>query len=263
MKENKMERKIKPSTTAGASILIVDDNLSMCKTMSLILSRKGYSVKTAADGPEAIEKVREKSFDMIFMDIKMPVMDGVETYRRIKQIRESAVVVMMTAYSVENLIQQALEEGAYGILYKPLGIEKVVELIEKRKQAQKDAFILVVDDDPGICVLLKNILGRKSFKVGIAHSGEEAVTKAKENKFDIIFIDIKLPAINGLETHLKIKEINPEAVTIIITGYRQEVDELVEEALHHSAYTCFYKPLNMPEILQLVDTIWKRKQAEG
>ena len=79
-----MERKIKPSTTAGASILIVDDNLSMCKTMSLILSRKGYSVKTAADGPEAIEKVREKSFDMIFMDIKMPVMDGVETYRRIK-----------------------------------------------------------------------------------------------------------------------------------------------------------------------------------
>ena len=69
-------------------------------------------------------------------------------------------MVMMTAYSVENLIQQALEEGAYGILYKPLGIEKVVELIEKRKQAQKDAFILVVDDDPEAAEMISVVAGR-------------------------------------------------------------------------------------------------------
>ncbi|MCX5999236.1 MAG: response regulator [Chloroflexi bacterium] len=56
-----------------ASILIVDDNASLCKTMSLILNHKGYAVSIAQDGPEAIELVKEHAFDMVFMDIKMPV----------------------------------------------------------------------------------------------------------------------------------------------------------------------------------------------
>ena len=109
-----------------ASILITDDNINLCKTMSFVLERKGYAVTTAKDGLEAIKRVKERSFDMIFMDIKMPLMDGVETYRRIKEIRPEAVVMMMTAYSVEDLVQEALREGAYGIIYKPLNIEKVV-----------------------------------------------------------------------------------------------------------------------------------------
>lgn len=112
-----------------ASVLIADDNVSLCKTMSFVLGRKGYAVTTAGDGPEAIERVKEKPFDMIFMDVKMPVMDGVETYRRIKKIRPGATVMMMTAYAVEDLIQQALEEGAYGIIYKPLDMAAVLRLV--------------------------------------------------------------------------------------------------------------------------------------
>jgi len=88
-----------------ASVLIVDDNVSLCKTLSLILRHKGYDVATAADGSEAIMRVEERLFDMIFMDIKMPLMDGVETYRRIKRIRPEAAVMMMTAYAVEDLVK--------------------------------------------------------------------------------------------------------------------------------------------------------------
>ena len=113
------------------SILIVDDNISLCRTISFVLKHKGYAAATAKDGLEAIERVKETSFDMIFMDIKMPIMDGVETYKRIKKIRPEAMVVMMTAYAVEDLVQEALQEGAYGIIYKPLDIEKVVAFINK------------------------------------------------------------------------------------------------------------------------------------
>ena len=123
--------------TEKASILVADDNISLCKIMSFVLGRKGYAVNTAGDGPEAIEKVKERPFDMIFMDIKMPLMDGVETYRRIKQIRPEAAVMMMTAYAVEELVQEALEEGAYGIIYKPLDVEKVVEVIEEARKAKQ------------------------------------------------------------------------------------------------------------------------------
>jgi DNA-binding NtrC family response regulator len=244
-----------------ANILIVDDNVSLCKTMSFILERKGYAVATALGGLEAIERVRERPFDMIFMDIKMPFMDGMETYRRIKEIRPEAVVMMMTAYAVEDLVQEALQEGAYGILYKPLDMEKVIALVQEAREARRGALILVVDDDPGTCITLKSILGRKGHEVGIAHTGEEAVAMAQEVAYGIIFIDVKLPTINGLETYLAIRQVNPGVVAIMITAYRQEMADLVEEALRNHAYTCLYKPLDMAELIRLVDELWERKRG--
>jgi two-component system response regulator HydG len=242
-----------------ASILIVDDNVSLCKTMAFVLEHKGYAVTTVNSGYEAVEAVQEKSFDIIFMDIKMPLMNGVETFKKLKGIRPGATVVMMTAYSVENLVQEALREGAYGILYKPVDIKKVVAIIDEAKKAKQGALILVVDDDPGTCVTLKNVLAQRGYKVSIAYTGEEAMAKAQESIYDIFFIDMKLPTINGLETYLAIKEINPEAVAIIITGYREEMDRLVEQAISHSAYTCLYKPLDLAKILDVVDEIMARK----
>jgi len=113
-----------------AGILIVDDNADICAIMALILKFQGYTVTTACNGQEAIEKVREHPFDVILMDIRMPIMDGVESCKRIKKMRPEAVVVMMTAYAVEDLVQEALREGAYGVFYKPVDIDKIVELIE-------------------------------------------------------------------------------------------------------------------------------------
>ena len=197
-----------------AHILIVDDNISLCKTMSFVLERKGYAVTTSKDGPEAIERVKERSFDVVFMDIKMPLMDGVEAYKKIKKIRPEAVVVMMTAYSVEDLVQEALREGAHGIIYKPLDIEKVVALIEEVRKAKRGALVLVVDDHPETCITLKNILTKKGYEVGIANTGEGAITMARENAYDIIFIDMKLPTINGLETYLAIKGNHSHPVVI-------------------------------------------------
>ena len=246
-----------------SSILIVDDNVSLCKTMSLVLERKGYAVTTAGDGSEAIKRVKKSPFDMVFLDIKMPLMDGVETYKRIKKVRSEVVVVMMTAYAVEDLVQAALQEGAYGIIYKPLDIEKVVALIEEAKKTKQGTFILVVDDDPGMCTTLKNILNKRSYEVSIAHTGEEAITLAQEKVHAIIFIDMKLPTINGLETYLAIKKVNPRAMAIMMTAYPLEMSDLVEQALNNHAYTCLYKPLDMEKLLRLVDEVRQRKLKTG
>ena len=99
--------------------------------MSFILERKGCAVAIAENGLKAIEIAKNNPFDIIFMDIKMPFMNGVEAYKQIKKIRPGVKVVMMTAYAVEDLIGQALAEGAFGILYKPLDIQKMLDIIEK------------------------------------------------------------------------------------------------------------------------------------
>jgi DNA-binding NtrC family response regulator len=245
------------------SILIVDDNASLCRTMSLVLERRGYEVTMAGEGAKAIQLVNERPFDIIFMDIKMPAMDGVDTYKRVKKIRPDAIVVMMTGYAVEDLVQEALREGAYGVVYKPLDMDRVVALIERTKEAREGALILVADDDPGTCATLKNILATKGFEVSVAHTSEEAIARARERTHELVLIDVKLPTLNGLETYLAIREVSPDATAIMMTGYRDEVSHLVQEAMQNNAYTCLYKPLDMAKVLEMIDEILKRRRHDG
>ena len=243
------------------AILIADDNRNLCKSMSFVLERKGYAVITAQNGRQAVERCRERPFEMILLDIKMPVMDGVEAHRRIKEIRPDALVMMMTACSVEELVEEALQEGAYGVLYKPLDIEEVVTLAEKARQVRDGPRMLVVDDDPDTRITLENILVKRGARVGVACTGEEAVAMVRQMSYEIVFVGIVLPTIDGLETCLRIKEIRPETTPIIITGYGQDMADTVTKALNSGAYACLRKPLDVEELLRVVDEILHRKRS--
>lgn len=171
-------------TTPKATVLIVDDDPSLRWTMSLILERKGYVTETAADGAEAVARIREKPFDIVLMDIRMPVLNGVQALRQIKVIRPQTVVAMMTAYAVEDLIQDALSEGAYAILDKPVDIEDVIALIEKSLKARRSILILIVDDDQPTRDTLYNILTKQGYEVCLARRGKDAVALARAQTFD-------------------------------------------------------------------------------
>jgi two-component system response regulator HydG len=112
------------------NILVVDDIKSIRLTLGGILGDEGYNVVLAENGYQAIEAAKRTPFDLVFMDIKMPGINGVQTFREIKKINPEAVVVMMTAYSVEGLVKQALVEGAYAVVYKPFDIDDIVSVID-------------------------------------------------------------------------------------------------------------------------------------
>jgi two-component system response regulator HydG len=246
--------------TDAMSILIVDDDVSMSKTMAMVLKRKGYDVTVADSGFDAIGLAKKNSYDMIFMDVKMPGMDGVETFERIRKIRPDAVVMMMTAFAVEDLIQKALNEGAYGIIYKPLDIDKIIASIDEVQKKKEGMLIMVVDDDPGTNATLKSILMNKGHRVGIATTGEEALVMAQNKAYDIIFIDMKLPTIDGLVTYLALKKVDPGIIAVMITAYREETAPLVERALAESAHSVLFKPFDMDALLKIVDELWVRKK---
>ncbi len=243
-----------------ASVLIVDDDAGMCETLSDIMEDLDYCPVIALSGYEAIEKVREVVFDAILMDIKMPGLNGVETLQEIKKIRPDAAVLMMTAYAVQGLIKEALRAGAYGVLHKPLNVERAISLIES---ARERGAILVVDDDPDSCTIFKDILEERGYQVSIASSGEEAVETTREDRYDVVFIEVELPQMNGLETCLAIRKINPQAVVVMITANYQEADDLVEEVQKRDVYSCLCKPVDMREVTQLVDEICRRKLRGG
>lgn len=235
-----------------ANVLIVDDDIGMTETLSDILEDSGYHVEVANDGFKAIERVKARVFDVILMDIKMPGINGVETIKEIKTIQPEAAVMMMTAYSVEDLVVEALKEGAYGVMYKPINIMKVVEFIES---VEKSALVLIVDDDLSTCETLMDVLEEKGYRIARAHNGEEAIKKVQERSFDTIFIDVKMPVMNGLEVYLALRKIRPDIKALMMTGYRQEGQDLVEEAIKNNAYTCIYKPFDVEKVLKLVEGI--------
>ncbi len=113
------------------SILFVDDNEHMCASMSMVFDHMGYDTYTAFNGVDAVVAVREKSFDLIFMDIKMPNLNGVEALHEIKIVHPEVIVVMMTAYTKDALISEAFKEGAYDVLNKPFDLEQIIALAER------------------------------------------------------------------------------------------------------------------------------------
>jgi len=79
----------------------------------------------------------------------------------------------------------------------------------------------------------------------------------------MIFIEMKLPIMDGLQTYLDIREINPQVVAVMMTAYYREASDLVMEALKKDAYTYLYKPFDMERVVQLVDEIYHRKYQRG
>jgi DNA-binding response OmpR family regulator len=88
---------------------------------------EGHHIELAFDGEEAVRKFRKRSFDVTFMDVRLPGMNGVESFFELRKIKPYAKVVMMTAYSVEDLLTRALDAGALGVLAKPFGADEVLQ----------------------------------------------------------------------------------------------------------------------------------------
>ena len=112
-------------------LLVVDDDSGMRDTLLDILEARGYRVSVAADGIEALEAIKTVRYDLLLMDILMPRMNGVEALKQLRKIDNSVIVIMMTAYAVQDLIEEALREGVYRVLYKPLDIDEALSLIDE------------------------------------------------------------------------------------------------------------------------------------
>ena len=119
------------------TILVVDDNENLCKVMSTILKHKGYSVTTAKNGLEAIEIMHNTPHTIVFMDIKMPLVDGIDTYLAIKDMGYRTKTVLMTAYTSEERIKHYMNNGIYDIIFKPIEINRILKLIEEIYDQQR------------------------------------------------------------------------------------------------------------------------------
>jgi two-component system response regulator PilR (NtrC family) len=113
------------------NILVVDDEISMCDFLSVILSNEGYKVKTVQDGVKALEILRQEAFPCMIVDLKMPKMDGLEVLRRARSIAPDLGVIVITAYASLQSAIEALRLGALDYVNKPFKVDEIKIVVEK------------------------------------------------------------------------------------------------------------------------------------
>jgi two-component system response regulator HydG len=186
-----------------ATILVVDDDPGHRTTLETIIRSWGYRVEVADDGSKAVEKVKERPFDLILMDVRMTMMSGIEALKLIKEYNPAIPILIMTAYSSVESAVEALKAGAYDYLTKPLDFEVLKLSIEKARD----------------------------------HMGLKTENKALKEKLRSEF-DLK--NIIGQSRSMKdlidmVAMIAPSEATVLITGQSGTGKELIAKAIHFNS----------------------------
>jgi two-component system NtrC family response regulator len=100
-------------------ILVVDDEVGMCDFLRYLLEGEGYEIDDANSAAQALDKLRERAYQLVLADIKMPGIDGLEMLRQIKELDENIVVIVMTGYSSLETAIKAIKYNAHNYLTKP------------------------------------------------------------------------------------------------------------------------------------------------
>jgi DNA-binding NtrC family response regulator len=113
------------------SILVVDDDAAVRKSLSSILSQEGYLVETVENGKQAIRSSEKSRFDIALIDIKLPDMDGTELLHRLKENQPHMVKIVITGFPTLENAMETVNEGADGYILKPFDVQKLLEMIRK------------------------------------------------------------------------------------------------------------------------------------
>lgn len=123
-------------TKSKASVLIVEDDTEILETLSTLLQQKGYTTDIAKTGKEAMQKAKDKFFNVALLDIRLPDMEGTKLLTTMNKILPEMVKIMITGYpSIENAVE-ALNLGADAYIVKPLKPEKLLAVIEQKLAEQ-------------------------------------------------------------------------------------------------------------------------------
>jgi DNA-binding NtrC family response regulator len=240
-------------------ILIVDDEVDTCANLSDIFSELGYHADTAHDGAAALKLVdANRPYDVVLLDLRMPGMNGLELYHRIKERSAGTEALIVTAYASSDTAKSALAAGARRVVSKPVNIGHLLGLVQ---EAVDSPLVLVVDDDHELCDNLWEIFHERGFRIHLVHDVADAGRTLQACQFHVVLLDMKLPGGNGADVLKLVRSTNPQARTLIVTGYRDEMDSRVQRALAEGAADVVYKPFDVPTLLKAVTELSKSRQG--
>ena len=189
--------------TEDARVLVVDDEPMVCLALTNWLEEENYFAQAVEDGPQAVKAVREENWDIVLLDLRMPGMDGMEVLKQVKEIAPQTVVIMMTAYASIPGAVQAMQEGAYDYIVKPLDVDQLTLMLKRIVEHQQ--------------LITENILLRKRLTEQYEYEDIIGRSEAMQEVFSMI------------------KAVTDTNATVLITGETGTGKELVARAIHSNS----------------------------
>lgn len=157
-------------------VLIIDDEKDIIDSLSGILEDEGFSVLKATDGKEGLEIFEREKPDVVLLDVWMPELDGIQVLKKIRTIRNSAKVVVISGHGTISTAVEAVKMGAYDFLEKPLSIDKVLEVVSRgiggSVRPGEDTADFRLEVSPGVTRTKQKTIGKSTVVYGVGlHSG--------------------------------------------------------------------------------------------
>ncbi|MFM7838082.1 MAG: sigma-54-dependent transcriptional regulator, partial [Chitinophagaceae bacterium] len=186
-----------------SQILIIDDEKAIRKTLTEILSYEGFKIDEAGDGEEGLKRIREKTYDVVLCDIKMPKLDGIEFLEKCREINPDVPVIMISGHGNIETAVEAVKKGAYDYISKPPDLNRL--LITIRNALDKTSLMTET-----------KVLKRKMSKVEEMIGVSAAIQKIKST----------------------IDKVAPTDARILVTGENGVGKELVARWIHEKSQRC-------------------------
>lgn len=258
-------------------VLVVDDEEDVCVDIREIMRDTGVEVEYALSGKKAVEMAEkahgtDKDFHIILLDWKMPEMDGVETAKRIRQkIGNDVPIMVLTSYSFDDIEEEAKAAGIDYFMPKPFFVSNFRTAIQNiRSQGKKEDApamleeislkglkVLAAEDNEINAEILTELMDMEGVQCTIASDGKQALdtfAHSAEGQFDLIFMDVQMPVMNGYESTRAIRACtHPQAKTIpIIAMTANAFDDDVRKALDSGMNAHLAKPIDMQKLKEVI-----------
>ncbi len=228
------------------SILVVDDDRDNADLLAELFTMEGHAVEVAYSGDDAIAAFLRTKYDLAFMDVVMPGRNGVDSFLEIKRKHPNARVYMMTAYSVEQLLQQALDNGAIGALSKPLSADQLLRAID---DVRPRGVVLVADDDPNFGSHVQQLVTSTGLQCELVEDGTQAFERIALGGVDVLVLDVSMPLINGINVLRLLRTHGLEVPTIMVTGQREEDGSALDVLSDFQMTGVLTKPFDPQQLL--------------
>jgi len=262
-------------------ILVVDDSPLVLEHFENIASSIGITCKIAESGHEACRLMDNVVFDIIFVDWAMPGMNGLELARQIRdKYGDGAIVIMISAYEWADIEKEARGAGVDKFIHKPLLPSPIIDCIneclgvdtdglqaeadmENEAGIFKDFRILLAEDFKVNREIVQAMLEHTGVSFEMAENGREALRKFEENpdRYDLIFMDIHMPEMDGYTATRKIRELDMEIPIIAMTANVFKED--IEKCLAAGMDGHIGKPLDFDEVIKLLRGYFNNKQGRS
>jgi DNA-binding NtrC family response regulator len=228
-------------------ILIVDDEESLRMTLAANLELEDFDVLEADTAERALEILERERVDIVLSDIRMPGVGGIELLRQVHRRGLDVPVVLMTAFTDESSIRDAMGNGVFAVLGKPFDMEHAVGTLLRAKARP---LVLVVDDVETDAKMMAEVFNVAGIRARHVSSPTEAVEMMSTGSVDVCITDLVMPDMDGVALAKRVKETVRGVSVVVFSAHN--VPELMHRAASDGAYACLRKPVNPEELIRTV-----------